>query len=184
MQSREILTGFGTGPDWETFQRVWKRVMPDEKNSPIQVAAPPEGRGKKEHTIPENTTQTVELEEMMKQLCTGVNRVEKLADRAGSLPVWAFLYRQRAKNLRQLATLYFLRTGKHYACPRKHSGERMETDRMLRREYLWEEHWVQQCSAWGKQTVREEEQRLSRELLQQAGQRQQKIRQALEHLGG
>lgn len=184
MESRELVTGFGTGPDWETFQRVWKRVMPEEKNSPIQVALPPEQQKNNGCAASENRPQNVELEELIKQLCAGISRVEGLAGRAGVLPIWTLLYRQRAQNLRQLSTLYFLRTGKRYACPRTHSGERVEVDQMLRREYLWEERWLQYCTGWGEGTPREEERRLSRELFQQAVQRQQKIRQVLERLGG
>ena len=184
MESREFITGFGTGPDWETFQRVWKRVMPDEKNSLIQVAPPPKGKENEDRPAGGRKTQTVQLEELLKQICAGVKRVEGVAGRTGALPVWSALYRQRAQNLRQLGALYFLRTGKRYTCPQMHSGERMEIDQMLRREYLWEERWVQYCAEWGKETPREEERRLSRELVQQAVQRQQRIRQALERLGG
>lgn len=183
MEPKEFITGFGAGPDWETFQRVWKRVMPDEKNSPIQVAPLPEREKKASHTTQESKPQIVELEELLKQVCAGVSRVEGTAGRKGTLPVWTLLYRQRAQNLRQLSALYFLQTGKRYACPRTYRGERMEMDRMLRQEYLWEERWAQNCTRWGEGTSREEERRLSRELFQQAVQRQKKIRQALEYLG-
>ena len=183
MEPREFITGFGTGPDWETFQRVWKRVMPDEKHSLIQVAEQPKKQNGTGHTTQEREPEAVNLEELLRQLCAGVNRVERLAGRTGMLPIWTLLYRQRSQNLKQLSTLYFLQTGKRYACPRIHNTERMEMDRMLRREYLWEERWGQYCAGWGEQITGKEVQRVSRELCQQAAQRQQKIRQALESFG-
>ena len=182
MESSQAMTGFGVGPDWETFQRVWKRVMPNEENSPVQVRRQPgetvsQKRPESEKPKPENP-----LEELMRWLCTGVVRSERMAGRPGGPAIWKLLYQQRRQTMRQFGTLYFLHTGKRYSCGEYPSRERWGMDQMLRQEYLWEKRWEELCDPVIRQKEQGELAGLCVQAVQQSRQRREKIRQTLEGL--
>ena len=182
MQSNKPMAGFGVGPDWETFQRVWKRVMPNEEHSPIQVRTRPAEEPCKPEQIPPKMDLEGELKELMQWLCAGVSRAEEEARQPGALPLCHLLYQQRRQAMRRFGAVFFLQTGKRFSCARASRKGRMERDQMLRQEYLWERQWEEFCRRGAEYADQVELAHLCREQIRQAAQRKEKIRQTLEQM--
>ena len=183
MQENKPMAGFGVGPDWETFQRVWKRVMPNEENSPVQVRTQPEERMPPPmQPLPEQSEPEKRLEEMMGWLWAGVRRAGRMTGQPGGLSIWNMLYQQRRQALRQFGTMYFLQVGKRYSGKGKIQESGMDLDQMLRQEYLWENRWQELCHGYDRKPGKRELERLCAEELERSRQRAEKIRQTLERM--
>lgn len=105
--------------DPETFARVWRRVMPDQTLSPVELrtagqttapAVPPTGGAAEGEG-----TWAAMLETLMALLRAGAWQCQGLGRRAGrgggALTAMA---REQEGGLRRLAACYFLHTGTHY----------------------------------------------------------------------
>ncbi|MEA4933838.1 MAG: hypothetical protein VB071_09750 [Lawsonibacter sp.] len=189
--------------DPETFRRVWERVMPDQKNSPIVVKpsegnsapapladAPLAGRKIQPETTasesgPDTGTEAENGEQDLRQLidmaAEGAEAAQALARRAGSGsgPLSGLMADHR-RALRQLSAAYFLETGQRYQ-PKRHTPVRSKgLIQALREQYLWEQRWALVCLQTAKRVKEPSIQDLCRELAQDASLHNCAIRRVLE----
>ena len=180
--------------DPEVFRRVWARVMPDQRDSPI-VVVPREtnqsrktkqtdGYGKKP-AVKENgrieDREEEELKNMMELLWEGSSRLQMLNKKSGGrnrqLQAMAADYRRA---MRQLETSWFLLTGQRgWKRPRENPREE-PLDTGLRSQFLWEQKWRALCSRIGEQTEDVLLARMCRRLAEESLLHVQLIRQILE----
>lgn len=189
--------------DPEAFRRVWARVMPDQKNSPIVVKpsegypaptppadVPPSGP----EIQPEPTTATSDpkigakaenggqdLRQLIDLAEEGAEAAQTLARRAGSgAGPLSGLTADHKRALRQLSAAYFLETGQRYQ-PKRHTPVRSKgLIQALREQYLWEQQWAQACLQTAKCVKDASIQDLCRELAQDASLHNCAIRRVLE----
>lgn len=189
--------------DPEAFRRVWARVMPDQKNSPIVVKplegnpaqarpadVPPPGREiQSEPTTPgpsQDTGSKAENgEESLRQLIDlaeeGAEAVQTMARRAGSgASQLSGLTADHRRAMRQLSAAYFLETGQRYQPKRRTPVRSKGLIQALREQYLWEQQWAQACLQTAKRMKEESIQDLCRELAQDASLHNCVIRRLLE----
>ena len=203
MEKQQPMPDLGASVDWETFQRVWKRVMPDESKSPIELIPPPpppkpgpkpqrppqisqppqQSRPPQPPAKPQMPMPEQPLEPMFRHLCRGIGIVAPTAGQHGQHSIYSVLLRQRQQALRRLQTLYFLETGKNYTCQPIREMRHGPMTRFLREQYRWEQEWARMCQRYGEQAQEIDAIQLFGELALQALERQQKIRQILEHGG-
>ena len=171
-------------PDQETFERVWKRVMPDQSLSPVE-AGEAAGGGTQ---APENASSGEDgalLARLTEQLRGALPGAQSLARRMGgrSRPL-ADLPGDRQRALRRLSALYFLLTGLRPAArPSLPPREPISLSQALREQYLWEREWGRACLA-GAGSARDGEVReLLEELARDSALRRRAIRDALERTG-
>ena len=171
-------------PDRETFERVWKRVMPDQSLSPVE-AGEAAGGGTQ---APENASSGEDgalLARLTEQLRGALPGAQSLARRMGgrSRPL-ADLPGDRQRALRRLSALYFLLTGLRPAArPSLPPREPISLSQALREQYLWEREWGRACLA-GAGSARDGEVReLLEELARDSALRRWAIRDALERTG-
>lgn len=189
--------------DPETFRRVWARVMPDQKNSPIVVkpsegnsaptpsadASPARRESQPEPVIPgsrpdagaeaENGEQ--DLRQLIDLAEEGAEAAQILARRAGSgAGPLSSLMADHRRALRQLSAAYFLETGQRYQ-PKRHAPVRSKgLIQALREQYLWEQQWALACLQTAKRVKESSIQDLCRELAQDASLHNCAIRRVLE----
>ena len=135
-------------PDRETFERVWRRVMPDQSLSPVAVdgleargTEAAEGEAASRPPIQPQRDEAL-LTELLEMAWSGMssaqmgNRARQLSELPGD--------HQRA--VRQLSAFYFLLTGR--PSPVRGGAASQETrplPQALRAQYRWEREWAEAC---------------------------------------
>ena len=169
-------------PDQETFERVWKRVMPDQSLSPVTVGAAGAAPAPQQAAAPPGDGD-LRLS-LLERGRAGAARAQALLRRAGgrSRPL-SELSADHQRALRQLSALYFLLTGEN--CPAGEAPsprELLPLPQALREQYLWEREWSGAClqgsRAAGDPALRE----LLEELAQDGALHGRAIRGVLERL--
>lgn len=130
-------------PDRETFLRVWRRVMPDEAVSPVEVKGWDPPRPPERPDRPGGQERPVTPGELMEELDRGLSRLEWLARRYPPVrPLLASLGEDAA----DLRAIYYVETGRPWRGRPRPPAQGWEDIRaMLRRQYLWELGWQQLC---------------------------------------
>ena len=154
MQDYQELT-----PDAEVFRRVWQRVMPDDTYSPIAVHQPgeerrpgpaPGGEPPRRPEKPQNAEQ--ELRVLLRMMDEALGTVAAIVRRQpGAWPLRDSIRRSAA----QLRSAWFLHTGRRWAGNTGPSGRDAPLEQLLRRQYMWEIRFTQQCRQTGVQEIRE-----------------------------
>ena len=191
-QSLEMLAAQQVDP--EVFRRVWARVMPNQKDSPIVVVPPAEKRRqqparptaaptrpKEPETQKEQAGEETLLKQLLEQLWEGSGRLQELHRRSGGrsryMQALAADYR---RTLRQLEVSWFLLTGRR-DWRRPSLSFRNEPLAMgLRTQFLWERKWRDLCLRTGEETTDPVLGRLCRQLAEESILHAQLIRSMLE----
>lgn len=152
--------------DRETFERVWRRVMPDGSNSPIQIDPPADEQAREMRSIqPEMGLALPRREEMrpghdvmclghaseqyadlLKEMIDGetedMRTYQALSRRAGGngSKVLGTMAADERRHAKRLSTAYFLITGEQYRSPNM-NGTRPPMDLMtgLREQFVQEQ---------------------------------------------
>ena len=140
-------------PDAEMFARVWKRVMPDESLSRIEVHT---SDGQKEYMGPPELTTSPPpddrelLWEVLEEMDRGQARAGEIRRRdPGAWPLGENMERSSV----QLRAAWLLLTGQRWNATRYRpvSGNMAE---LLREQYLWELRFSELCRQAGKKLQR------------------------------
>ena len=183
-------------PDQETFERVWRRVMPNQELSPVAVDTPDRDpvQAEEEHTdgdtqssqpVPQSQEDAALLLALADQVWEGISRAQTLTHRMGSRArQLSELSADHQRALRQLSALYFLLTGQRVP-PRQpiRPREALPLSQALREQYLWEQKWRQTCLLGGRQAHDGELRGLLEELAQDGALHGRAIRGVLERMG-
>ena len=165
-------------PDEETFRRVWQRVMPDERVSPVVVhrpgeqQAPPPGG-----SIPQRPGGDEGLlRQMLEETDRGLSGLGTLVRRQpGARGLWESLNGSAA----QLRSVWFLLTGRKWSPNMQNTGRNMPVGQLLRGAYLRELE-LSRLYRMGEQEFRGEDlKELMPELEQEARKRRGMIRTLL-----
>lgn len=194
--------------DPETFRRVWARVMPDQRDSPLILdpPAPPPRNGKKPEEKRKNSPREQRMPEKQPEKAKerppklgDAERLERLMDMAGEGAAGAGNLARRMGNrgreimgiaedhrrlLRRLAAAYFLLTGGRRPPDSHGPGIGRDLEAELRERFLWEKRWENVCreAAEGMEDPALKE--LCRDLSQNASLHQRTIRAVLERMWG
>ena len=131
-------------PDSETFARVWKRVMPDERLSQIVLHTQEEGAGAVQNvpSVPEREGDEVRLRPVLEALDEGVAGVEAILRRQpGAWP----LRDEMRKSAAQFRAAWLLAAGQPWRKGSQGQGSRGELTRLLREQYQCELRFSQLC---------------------------------------
>lgn len=210
MEQQPDLTALNGAMDPETFRRVWARVMPDQKNSPIGLgAAPPASPPKppappppapRPHrpaqspsfvppapprpvpAPPPVSTDEERLRRRMDLLGEGLAADGELIRRAApGSRLPARLLADHRRAMRQLSAAHFLITGRRY---RPGPGEPLpgsgSVEGALRQQFLWERRWVDALLRGAEETGDPTLRDLFRELAREGNLHLRSVREALE----
>jgi len=171
--------------DPEVFRRVWKRVMPDQKDCPIVPAqAPPAKTQRPPAAAPDDARPRSEeelLRHMLNHMRQGYLYAQALSRRTNhSSRGLMRLSADRQAALRQLSTAYFLATGRRFHPTASVPTPPPDLSRALREQYLWEQHWAAQCLSSLQPDQSEMFQQMLRDSARTAGLRAREIRRILE----
>lgn len=191
-KSLEILAAQQVDP--EVFRRVWSRVMPDQRDSPILVV-PPEGKrdgGTGKNSIPHQqfperqrhknrSDEADELKKMLEMLWEGSGRLQMLNRKSGgrSRQLQAMMADCR-RAVRQLEASWFLSTGQREWQRPKLAIPEEPLAMGLRSQFFWEQRWRTLCHQTGERTGDMVLTRLCRRLEEESLLHGQIIRQLLE----
>lgn len=196
MEQKQTADGLNMPlPDQETFDRVWRRVMPDQEHSPVAVNAPepsasapaqaqPEEEpsaqtGEKETSSPDETL----LQGLMELAQEGMGGAQAIFRRTGSRTrQLSDLAADHRRALRQLATLYFLLTGRRFRPKAAAPVRGGELPAALREQFLWERDWVRACLEGAERAQDRALQELCQELAQDGALHGRAIRAMLERM--
>lgn len=137
-------------PDEETFRRVWRRVMPDEKNSPIVVHPPGPKQRPQTQNQPRQRTEAPEQPEEDQELLRRM--LEMLDDGVGSAAV--IVHRQPGawplqdslrKSAVQARSAWFLMTGRRWEGRPRPADRNMRQGWLLREQYIREVEFSRLC---------------------------------------
>lgn len=194
--------------DPETFRRVWARVMPDQRDSPLVLSPPaPAVRSgnrteEKKRPVPREQpnagTQSGEqkrsvpkaedperMERLMDLAREGAEGAGALARRMGSRGrEMAGIAEDHRRALRRLAAAYFLMTGRRRHARGSAPGGNRDLGTELRERFLWEKRWEQACREAAEETGDPALEELCRELARDASLHQRAIRTTLERMWG
>lgn len=194
--------------DPETFRRVWARVMPDQRDSPLVLdpPAPPPRNGKKpeekgkplsrEQGIPEKKPEREEkpapkagdgerLEGLMDLAREGAEETGVLARRMGNRGREMMgVAEDHRRALRRLAAAYFLATGRRRRPGGGGPGRHGDLEMDLRERFLWEKRWEKACREAAEGTEDPALEELCRDLARDASLHQRTIRATLERMWG
>lgn len=193
MQQQELTALAQQQPDPEMFRRVWDRVMPDQRDSPLVVAsaegvpaaspapapspvpAPALPPAPSPNSAPEESlclgegsqAETRRLMALMAQAQEGAAAGQALARRGGSAArAMATLTGDHRRAFRQLSAAYFLITGQRYHPARPAPALPPALPLALRAQFVWEQQWERACL----QAAQEAGDRCLRELYQELAQ--------------
>lgn len=198
--------------DADTFRRVWARVMPNQRNSPIVVeprkeaakpkqkppARPAQGSGmapvpNRGHAAgapkpkPEPGAKAGSAEEQLRILMDmaqeGAAAGQLLIRRAGMQgKALSGLTADRRQALRRLSAAYFLETGRRYQPKGASPALNGSLDILLRGQFLWEQRWAEACRRMASELTDRALRELCQELAQSAERRRRTIRTVLERI--
>lgn len=166
-------------PDAETFARVWKRVMPDERLSQIVLHTQEEEAGQMQNapSVLEREGDEVRLRPVLEALDEGMAGVEAILRRQpGAWP----LRDEMRKSAAQLRAAWLLAAGRPWRKGSQGQGSRGELARLLREQYQWELRFSQLCRE-AEAAIRAED---LREIFPEQMQSGKKRRKMLRHLLG
>ena len=195
-------------PDPEVFRRVWNRVMPDQKDSPIAISPPPKPVPPKpapprpappkppapplrpappRRPVPPPQPRQAPAGELLRSLMDmaqeGAASAALLVRRAGNqgraLASMPAAFRQAQ---RRLSAAYFLETGARYQPPAAAPSRSVALPQALREQFLWEQDWCRACARAAGQSSDASLQSLLRELAREGESRRQTIRALLERI--
>lgn len=165
-------------PDRETFLRVWKRVMPDDSESPIAISPPAAGpaRPPKQPPRPPERPRGLEWEELLQTMDEGMAGAHEIVRRLpGARPMLENLW----GSARQVRSAYFLQTGRRWREQVPQGMGREPIRVMLRRQYVWEIRWADLCRRAAKEMETEDVREIFPELERQSKARRGMIRNLL-----
>jgi len=158
-------------PDEETFRRVWKRVMPEDQNSPI-VLRQPEPRGEE---VMEPVGEETLLRQILEELDGGMRRTAAIASlEPGGRGLWESVRRSAA----QARSAWFLLTGQRWQSRSRPSGRRTPKEHLMREQYLWEVNFSRLCRD-GRRSGEETAEEILPELERESRRRRGMIRNLL-----
>jgi len=169
--------------DPEVFRRVWQRVMPDQKGSPI-VPAPPNPRKPvppPPATPPMPPVDTL-LSRYMEQLSRGIVQANYLIRRYGNRPLLLRLLRERQQGLRRLSAAHFLATGRRFQPSGQAPAPPAPLPAALREQFFLESQWGKDFLLASDSQADPELRELFRSLSHQAHGRAAEIRRQLEQM--
>ena len=203
-QKMDLSAMDGRQIDPETFRRVWARVMPDQRNSPLVLdppAAAPQNRKKpEEKPIPRERRgpeKKPDREEKTAPKERDEERLERLMDlsREGAEGAGALARRMgnrgremmgiaedHRRALRRLAAAYFLLTGRRRRPEGRSPGRHGDLETDLRERFLWERRWENACREAAEGAEDPALKELCRELAREASLHQRTVRAALERM--
>lgn len=208
MQKKESLPVPEPGQiDPETFRRVWERVMPDQKNSPIVVPPAPNGGktpprpGERERTgrpgpgpgwsgpgAPRREETAARgdeeaLHRLMDLAQEGVLSAQTLVRRGGNRgKSLTILAEDDRRALRRLSALCFLTTGRRYQPKGTATPWQGTLEQGLRERFWWEQEWVRACRELEQQTREDNLRELCGELAREGMAHGRLIRGILEQM--
>ena len=181
-------------PDQETFERVWRRVMPNQDLSPVAVGSPEQAADQEAVNAPgiqtpPSSSQTQEdgelLLALMDQALAGISGAQALTRRMGSRArQLSELSTDHQQAMRRLSALYYLLTGQR--CPPRPAVQPREflpVSQALREQYLWERGWCESCLEGARQARDSELRGLLEDLAQDGILHSRAIRSTLERMG-
>jgi len=181
-QDWEVLEQLTGQLDPEMFRRVWSRVMPPERDSPIAVDAPAPAQPDEPPAPP------AEEEAVMAQLCRLARQCEqgyRTLARRGMGQQASALAMQCRRAGRRLETMWYVRTGRSRD---EHGGERTAEKtslrELLRQQYSREMRWEQLCRQLLRQGDSADLGLLAGELTREGLRRAAAVRQMLERIAG
>ena len=138
-------------PDAEMFARVWKRVMPDESMSPIEVHRPEKQQVTQPQSVqpqPDGRDDRAWLEEVLKEMDVGLVRVGEILRRdQGAWPLRDSIQKSAA----QLRAAWLLLTGLRWRSRKDGHSYRGSMENLLREQYLWELRFSALCRQAGEE---------------------------------
>jgi len=170
--------------DPDVFRRVWARVMPDQKDSPIVVApsnrtrpAPPS-----HPAPPAQEVNAPSLLNLLEQLRRGVLQAQALVRRTGGNRALHALLSSRQQAMRQLSASYFLAHGQRFRSESPVPAPPADLSQALRGQFLWEQQWARDCLSAAERTEDPALAQLLRSLSEGTKPRLRTIRSLLEHM--
>ena len=190
-QSWETLANQQVDP--EVFRRVWSRVMPDQRDSPLVVVQQEEdikkavevgclaGKHERKRGDPGLNEEMETLKKMMALLWEGMVRLQMLNRKSGgqSRQIQAMAADNR-RAMRQLETSLVLLTGQRERNRNKWTVPEEPMALGLRSQFLWEQRWRTLCRKTGEETEDIVLARLCKRLEEESILHSQLIRQTLE----
>ena len=190
-QSWEMLANQQVDP--EVFRRVWSRVMPDQRDSPLVVMQQEENikkpgeahylreKHERKRVDPGQNEEMETLKKMMALLWEGMARLQMLNRKSGgqSRQIQAMAADHR-RAMRQLETSLFLLTGQRERNRNKWTVPEEPMALGLRSQFLWEQRWRTLCRKTGEETEDVVLERLCKRLEEESVLHSQLIRQILE----
>ena len=173
-------------PDAETFRRVWQRVMPDERVSPIVVHGPGQGGGTPQMGPPpgpqgQNDTGGDEglLRQMLEELDRSLSGVGSVARR---YPMAKGLWDSLNRSAARLRSAWFLLTGRRWMGRPGEAVRGVPAGVLLREQYVRELELSRLYRA-GRQALRREDlKEVLPELEQASLMRREMIRELLSRI--
>lgn len=133
--------------DPEAFRRVWNRVMPDQKDSPIVLAPPTPRKQPPNPSPPAAPPKAPDLPELLEELRSALLQAQLLARRTGGNRALLQLAAHRQQALRQLNTAWFLTTGRRFRSHTQPVPPSGDLAQALREQFLWEQKWARDTLA-------------------------------------
>ena len=199
-QKMDLSAMDGRQIDPETFRRVWARVMPDQRNSPLVLdppAAAPQNRKKPEEKPIPRERRAPEKKPVREEKTAPGERLERLMDlsREGAEGAGALARRMgnrgremmgiaedHRRALRRLAAAYFLLTGRRRRPEGRGPGRHRDLETDLRERFLWERRWENACREAAEGAEDPALKEMCRELAREASLHQRTVRTALERM--
>lgn len=133
--------------DPEAFRRVWNRVMPDQKDSPIVLTPPAPRKPQPKPPHPAPRPEAPSLKELLEELRSALLQAQLLARRTGGNRALLQLAAHRQQALRQLNTAWFLTTGRRFQSHTQPPPPSADLAQALREQFLWEQKWARDSLA-------------------------------------
>lgn len=180
--------------DPEVFRRVWARVMPDDRSSPIALTPErkpnPPAKAKPQPRPAGHSPQHPRGqgdEELVRGLMTllgeGIAKDSLLLRRSGHSRPLTQMANDHRRAMKRLSVAYFLLTGGQYRpapAPEGHGGN---VSHLLREQFQWEQRWTQACLRGGEGAKDPAVGELCRELAKDGPAHERLIRSILEGQG-
>jgi len=167
--------------DPDVFRRVWNRVMPDQKDSPIVLSPAKPGRTPAPPP-PKPQPAPPTPEQLLEQLRSAVLQAQVLARRTGGNRALAQLSAHRQQDLRRLSAAWFLSTGRRLQSHGQPPPPPADLAQALREQFLWEQAWQRNTLAAAEQLVDPALAQQLRDLSQNSQPRLRTIRTLLERM--
>lgn len=153
METQEVFSPLSPQHlDPEVFRRVWNRVMPDQKDSPIVLASTARSQPSKPRRPAPAEEPVPPLPALLEESRIGVLQAQALVRRTGGNRALSQLAASRQQAMRQLNASHFLATGQRFQSSAPVPSPPADLAQALRGQFLWEQQWARNCLSAAKHT--------------------------------